>query len=268
MAKPKGQDVRQQSMVFGEVADMYHRVRPSYPAGVVDDAISFCGVEAPRIVEVGAGTGKALVLFAARGLEIVALEPSPEMARVAESNCARYPGVRIIKSSFENWDAGSQTFDLLISAQAWHWIPLERRYVKARDVLRRNGAIAVFWNRPLWADSALCQITDDIYQRHAPGMTARVPGFSRYARAEDEEMRMEIDRSGAFARVTARTHRWSASYTAQDFIDLLATQSDHRMLEPGQLEALLGSIAEAIEGAGGRVNLAYETTLLLARGRP
>jgi hypothetical protein len=52
-------------LAFGSVAELYDRSRPSYPPALVDDVLGLVGV-APRVLEVGAGTGKATVLFAAR----------------------------------------------------------------------------------------------------------------------------------------------------------------------------------------------------------
>ena len=57
-------------LAFGEVAELYDEVRPSYPAELVEDVIALAPLDgdAPRALEVGAGTGKATVLFAQRGL--------------------------------------------------------------------------------------------------------------------------------------------------------------------------------------------------------
>lgn len=62
---------------FGSVAEQYDRIRPSYPEQLVDDVIAYAGdglTAAGRALEVGAGTGKATLQFAARGLR--ALVPS------------------------------------------------------------------------------------------------------------------------------------------------------------------------------------------------
>jgi hypothetical protein len=62
---------------FGGVADLYDHARPSYPSALVDDVVQYASTPdaAPnRAVEVGAGTGKATVLFAARGLDVLAIE--------------------------------------------------------------------------------------------------------------------------------------------------------------------------------------------------
>lgn len=91
-----------QRLAFGRVAELYDRARPSYPPAVIDAVVEFAGLTSPaRIVEVGAGTGKATVLLAERGLGVLALEPSHEMAQVARANCRRYPAVEIIEVEFE-----------------------------------------------------------------------------------------------------------------------------------------------------------------------
>src|SRR5690242_4014651 len=114
-------------LAFGEVAELYDRARPSYPAELVDDVLAFSGARAgDHALEVGAGTGKATVAFAERGLEIVALEPSREMAAFARSNVAGHENVTVVEREFERWQADPRRgFRLLFSAQAWHWIPQE-----------------------------------------------------------------------------------------------------------------------------------------------
>jgi ubiquinone/menaquinone biosynthesis C-methylase UbiE len=88
--------MRQQRLVFGEVAELYDRARAGYPEALIDDVISFAGGDGPslRALEVGAGTGKATMGFATRGLEILALEPSADMAAVARRNCQQFPKAR------------------------------------------------------------------------------------------------------------------------------------------------------------------------------
>jgi hypothetical protein len=54
---------REQALVLGEVAETYHRVRPGYPDALVDDVFAFGMLEpGDRAVEVGAGTGKAVLV--------------------------------------------------------------------------------------------------------------------------------------------------------------------------------------------------------------
>ncbi len=114
---------QERRLAFGEVAELYDRARPGYPAELIDDVIAFApAAGGTRALEVGAGTGKATELFAQRGLEIVALEPSAQMAAVARRNCARYENVSVEQIEFERWSPAGASFGLVFSAQAWHWI--------------------------------------------------------------------------------------------------------------------------------------------------
>jgi trans-aconitate methyltransferase len=113
---------------FGAVAELYDQARPTYPAALVDDVLEYAGAsEGDAAVEVGAGTGKATSLFAARGLQIVALEPSHGMAELARRNCAAFANVVVEEQEFERWRPGEARFRLLFSAQAWHWVSPEVR---------------------------------------------------------------------------------------------------------------------------------------------
>jgi trans-aconitate methyltransferase len=86
------------------VAELYDRARPSYPAGAIDALLAH-GALAPgdRVIEVGAGTGKATELLAARGLRVLALEPSAEMAAVAAGGA---PTIRRFRSLRPSSSAG------------------------------------------------------------------------------------------------------------------------------------------------------------------
>ena len=90
---------REQRLVFGEVAEQYDACRPSYPDALFDTIIEFGGLQrGDRALEIGAGTGKATTGFVARGLDVHALEPSPEMAAVL-----RTKGVEVEETLFESW---------------------------------------------------------------------------------------------------------------------------------------------------------------------
>jgi SAM-dependent methyltransferase len=75
---------REQRLVFGEVAETYDRLRPSYPQQLIDDLRALTGIpERARVLEVGSGTGKATVLLAGAGFDVLGLEPDGAMAEVA-----------------------------------------------------------------------------------------------------------------------------------------------------------------------------------------
>ncbi len=74
--------MREQRLVFGDEAELYDQVRPSYPGDLIDDIVAL--VEKPvRAVDAGCGTGKATLMLAERGVGGVGVEPDPGMAAIA-----------------------------------------------------------------------------------------------------------------------------------------------------------------------------------------
>lgn len=202
--------MREQRLVFGEVAELYDRARAGYPEPVIDDVLSFTGGDGRllRALEVGAGTGKATVAFARRGLSIVALEPSAAMAAVARRNCEPFPDVRLHCTTFEGWAVEAHAFDLVLSAQAWHWVTPEVRYVKAADALVGGGTLALFWHRTRWQGEQLRDELADLYGRVAPHLYAKHPGFPGLTRPQgDDRLADEITASGLFGSPTMREQR-------------------------------------------------------------
>jgi len=262
--------MREQRLVFGEVAELYDRVRAGYPDAVIDDVISFTGADGPhlRALEVGAGTGKATVGFAARGAEIVALEPSAEMAAVARRNCQPFPRVRVESATFEDWPVPSGRFGLVFSAQAWHWVRPEVRYRKAAQALGAGGTLALMWNRVRWQDEPQRDDLEDLYRRLVPDLYARHPAFPGLTpRPEDGDRGDEMRRTGLFQDETVRTWPWPAAFTADSFIDLLQSQSDHRLLAEDIRARLLHEVREIITAHGGEIEVPHVTLLVMGHGR-
>jgi SAM-dependent methyltransferase len=255
---------------FGDVAELYDRARPSYPAELVDDVLSYSGAGVDdRALEVGAGTGKATGLFAARGLEILALEPSPAMAAIASRSLAGYGNVRIEQREFERWRPDRGDFKLLLSAQAWHWIPRELRYAKAREALEPGGALGVFWNRPSWDSSPLTDELAAAYRRVAPDLGAGAgPGPMDPAGVSREwwgDWGRELAAAPGFGAPEFRNYMWRERYTTDSYLRLLRTHSDHITLDEPRLGRLLDAIATVIDGRGGVLELEYVTDLWMAR---
>src|SRR5690242_1269692 len=139
-------------LAFGSVAELYDKRRPSYPARLVDDVISYAR-DPLSALEVGSGTGRATVPFAERGIAVHGLEPSAEMAAVARQACAGFDRVEIEETDFEGFTGSEGRFDLVFSAQAWHWVSPDVRVALARRALRAGGAVALFWNTAEWERS-------------------------------------------------------------------------------------------------------------------
>jgi trans-aconitate methyltransferase len=252
---------------FGGVAELYDRARPSYPEALVDDVLEFAGVgvgPADRVLDVGAGTGKATLLFAERGLDVVGLEPSAEMAAVARRNCAGYANVTIEQTEFERWRPGERRFRVLVSGQAWHWIAPEVRYTAARAALEAGGALAPFWNIPDWDACALRDELREAYRRSGEGDGVADP-FRPGTQPGHDHWLEEIAATSGFDGAHERYYHWRSTYTTQRYLELLGTQSANLVMEDAQRERFMSDVAGVIDAHGGAFELPYVTQLCLAR---
>jgi SAM-dependent methyltransferase len=254
-------------LVFGEVAELYDQSRPSYPEELVDDLIALAGLgEGRRALEVGAGTGKATVLFAARGVNVLAIEPSPGMAAVARRNFAGFDDVEVVEADFEGWDAAGERFALLYSAQAWHWIDPDVRYGRARAALTPGAILAAFWNRAAWGASPVRDALSDVYRREAPGMDPGNPMHPDNLTPDDESgWPAEIAAADGFDAPGLRRYDWSNQMSSEEYTGLLATLSEVRLLEEPTRDALLAGVRDAIEDHGGTFTMPMSTHVRLAR---
>ena len=214
--------------MFGDVAELYERVRPSYPEALVDDVVELSGVaqSGGRALEVGAGTGKATRLFAARGVRVHAIEPSAGMAAVVRETCAGYEGVTVQETDFERFAPGAGRFRLLFSAQAWHWVSPEVRYVRAREALEPGGLLALFWNRPRWEATPLRARADrGLRPRRAAWAVDGEPDpmhpVAETGHDPDGWLR-EMARVEGFDEPQTRLYGWSSTYSTDDYLDAAA----------------------------------------------
>lgn len=77
---------------FDQAAELYQDARPEYPEELFNRLMDVVGLRpGDRVLEVGAGSGKATLPLARRGLRITAIEPGPALAARARNNLAGYP---------------------------------------------------------------------------------------------------------------------------------------------------------------------------------
>jgi len=247
---------------FDRSAELYDAARPSYPEALFDEAAARSGIPAGgRILEIGAGTGKATLPFARRGYAIVALEPGGNMAAVLRRKVVAFPEVAVEEVTFEAWSGADRSFDMVVSAQAFHWVDPAIRYVKAAAALRPGGALALIRNETSGLDPSLRAELEAAYARWFPAVTWTAARDS--IESKPGQLTGEISRSGLFGPVQAASFPWTAAYTTRQYLDLLETHSDHALLEPGLRTPLYGAVANAIERRGGRIEVPYVAVLLL-----
>ncbi len=249
---------------FEEVPDLYDRARPGYPAEVFDDLVDLGRVPTGgRILEIGAGTGKATLSLAERGFEIVCIELGEGLAEVARRRLEGFPSAEIVTAPFETWEPSGRAFDAVVAFTAFHWIDPDVRYEKSARLLRERGTLAVVDSRHVLEDrrdSFWIDVQED-YDAVVPGDNGPPPPHPD----EVADLGPEIEGSGRFRNVEARRYTWRVRYTADSYIAVLDTYSGHRALADQQRERLYARIRRRITAEPEQaVTKTYLTTLNVA----
>jgi hypothetical protein len=136
------------------------------------------------------------------------------------------------------------------------------RLRRAHDVLRPGGWLALWWNRPAGDHSALRRALDGVYAELAPHLPPRGPA-SRPATLPyaGGDWPSELD----FAPAVEHDYLWSKVYSAEEWVQLLRSSSDHRLLENEQRRRVLGAVARVIREHGGSYRHHYVSRLWSAR---
>jgi ubiquinone/menaquinone biosynthesis C-methylase UbiE len=128
--------------LFDGVAGLYDATRQSYPAEIVDAVCASAGIgRGADVLEIGCGTGQLTRQLADRAFNLTAIDIGTAMIQAARRNVAD-PMVRFQVSSFEDF-AGSEHYDLIVSATAFHWVDPRIGLAKAARLLRPGGWLAL-----------------------------------------------------------------------------------------------------------------------------
>jgi SAM-dependent methyltransferase len=215
---------RAQAGSFGAAASIYERARPSYPAEALDWLLP---EGSPRVLDLGAGTGKLTRMIAERGVEVEAVDPSAQM--LAELSQV-LPSVPTHVGTAEQIPLDDNSFDAVVVAQAWHWVDVPRAAAEVARVLKPGGQLGLVWNdrdeRVDWV-RRLSEIV-------APG-TARS---------------MDVDNplfGAPFGQIEYQVTEWSNPITPAGLIELIASRSYVIIAPEVERSAILGSVQDLLE---------------------
>ena len=254
---------RDDRTLFDRSAMDYDAVRPGYPKELIEDLIAVSRIpDGGAILEIGCGTGQLTVPLAERGYAITAIDLGRELSLLARANLAPFSNAQVVCADFERWESEPAAFDLVVSAQAFHWIDPATGYPKAHAALRRGGHLALVWNLYPGSDTPVYHALDEDYRACVPQLH-RKPATRSLEERVDRTIG-EIRASGLFAEPAVRRYPWMSTYTTADYLRLLRTFSDHLALEPSDLDRLLAAVGATIDRFGGSIDRQQVATLFLA----
>jgi SAM-dependent methyltransferase len=127
--------------VFNRLAADYPR-RPPYPPALVARLLALAGGPGTRVADVGAGTGHLAVPLARLGARVHAVEPARAMLDALAAAAEGLPVLPVHAAAEETGLEGG-TFDLVLLADAVHWVDPARAGPEVARILAPRGAVAV-----------------------------------------------------------------------------------------------------------------------------
>ena len=134
--------------VFNRMVEAYD-ARPAYPAALVDALAKLAGPAVQRIGDLGAGIGHLALPLASLGHDVVAVEPALAMLdRLRQAAAGRGLALRAVHAAAERLPLPAASLDLVIIADALHFLDAELAATEIARVLVPRGALALVTCQP------------------------------------------------------------------------------------------------------------------------
>lgn len=253
---------------FDTVASTYEKMRPRYPAELYDAIFAYVPVGSQsNAVEIGIGAGQATLPVLETGCRVTSAEIGENFAKICAEKFCEYPKFSVITGRFEEIPFEGESCDLVYSASAFHWIPEEIGYKKVYRMLKSGGAFARFANHP-FMDKGRPEMIEKIQQAYreyyASFYHKETSAPLEYTQEQARERALIAEKYG-FVDCRYALFSRTRSFTAQEYVALLDTYSDHIAIDEPIRSRFFAEIKDTIEAYGGTITLYDTLDLQLAR---
>jgi len=147
---------------FTGKAHSYLKGRPPYPEAVVDELERHGLAPGSLVADIGAGTGVASLLFLRRGYRVIAIEPNSDMRAAALAS-----GIDARPGTGEETGLADSSVDLVLCAQAFHWMDQPRAWAEFNRIARAGGFIALLWNNRVRSGTPFLDELEALLHQHS-----------------------------------------------------------------------------------------------------
>jgi SAM-dependent methyltransferase len=205
--------IHPKAAAFSSAAGAYEHGRPAFPAAGVDWLCERLEItQATRVCDLAAGTGRLTRPLHARTHRIIAIEPVAEMRAVLQ---ASLPGIEVLDGIAEEIPLATDSVDVVVVAQAFHWFDPEPALSEIARVLVPGGRLGVVWHVPDPADPVQMRFRE-LVERHRHHAPARITGDALRA----------LEQQGLFEEIAHDELRDAHTYD-RDRIGDLALSTSH-----------------------------------------
>ncbi len=201
------------------------------------------------------------------GCRLTAVEYGENFSELCREKFKEYRNFAVITNKFEDTDFSDNTYDLVYSASAFHWIPESIGYTKVFSMLKSGGAFARFANHP-YRDKGnlpLSEEMDRIYgEYYYKFHNKKQKALTEYGE-EEAVQRANIAEKYGFTDIKYALFYRIRTFSAKEYTVLLGTYSDHIAIEESIRKEFFSKIEDAINNHGGSITVYDTIDLQLAR---
>jgi SAM-dependent methyltransferase len=246
------------ALSFGSAASAYERFRPGYPDELVDEVLTYAGRPVRTALEIGAGTGKATRVFAARGIAVTATDPDDAM--LVELRKHVPATVATVQCAFEDLPL-TTTYDLVFAAASLHWTEPTHRWSRVAALLNPDGTFASFGGQMCLADAAVEEAVRTARSQFLVDDNVPSPDGTP-TRSPMQWPGTELGQSDLFIDVRQSTIERRTTMSARDYVCHLSTVSAYLELPVPVRERVFDRILEVLPES---VTVVSDLTLHLTR---
>lgn len=248
---------------FNTEAEKYEKMRPVYVAELYDDIFKAVNIsEDSNVIEIGIGGGQATLPILKKGCKLTAVEYGENLAKVCCEKFKDYPNFSTVIGKFEDSYFESNSYDLIFSASAFHWVPEEIGYTKVFNLLKSGGVFARFANHPFEdkGREGLPEAIQKVYAAYLPKSIAP----KEYSEKQAIAMANIAEKYG-FIDIAHKLYKRTRTFNSNEYIELLGTYSDHIVIEEKIRNKFFSKIKSVIDDFGGKITIYDTIDLQLAR---
>lgn len=241
---------------YTALADAYLK-RPDYADAAIDAMLAIAGAHGRKdVCDVGAGVAHLTLMLAARGLNVIAVEPNDAMRTNGRKRTASFPDVVWHEGTGEQTGQQNHAFDLVTFGSSFNVCDRPAALKEVSRILRPRGWFACMWNHR--------DVNDPIQASIESIIKSQIPGYGYGTRREDQTE--VIDASKLFGPVV---HVDARVVHEQTIAECVEAWRSHATLER-QAGAAFLKIVDAIEKhlltlKTEKIQIPYTTNIWIAR---
>lgn len=243
---------------YTTLADAYLK-RPDYADAAIDAMLSIAGAEkGDKFCDVGAGVAHLTLMLAARGLDVVAVEPNDAMRANGIKRTEQFANVRWHEGTGEQTGQAGQAFNMITFGSSFNVCDRQQALKETARILKPRGWFACMWNHR--------QLDDPIQSQIEAIIKERVSGYGYGTRREDQTA--VIDASGLFGPVVHLDSRVMHEQTIEECAEAWRSHATLERQAGAAFHDVVAAIESYLQTLGTpSIQIPYSTNIWVAQLR-